>query len=99
MPENTELEDLDQLVNCPGWSVFTAMVEKQWGRASDGYHDAVEKAAKGDNPHAADHLRQILACQREILKVMAMVPNRIKLLKQGEKKGPLATMFGRRGSL
>ena len=94
--DNRELEDLEQLVSCPGWGRFATMVDDEWGRASDKFHDAVTNAARGDNPMAADHLRQIIAAQREIQGVMAKVPNRIKLL-----KGPQLVTAGqsRRGGL
>ena len=82
MDDTAELDDLDHLTHSPGWARFVAMVEQQWGRTSDRFFEAVEKAAKGDNPHAQDHLRQILAAQREIAAVMQMPANRLKLLKQ-----------------
>lgn len=78
---DTEYEDLVQLVNTKGWAQFEAMVQKQWGRESEAFHDAIEQAARGDNVHLQDHLRQILAAQREIQKVMQLPHNRIKQLK------------------
>mgnify|MGYP001617867606 FL=1 len=96
--ENTELEDLEQLVSMPGWGRFIAMVDEQWSRSSDKFYDAVTAAAKGDNPHAADHLRQILASQREIQGVMALVVNRIKLLKTPQLVS-IGAPLSRRGGL
>lgn len=97
MAENPELEDLDQLVNSAGWRRFTDMVEQQWGRGGDRFIDAVTNAAKGENQHAQDHLRQIIAAQREIQAVMALVPNRVKLLKGSEQ--PQLVGASRRGGL
>lgn len=96
--EDRELEDLDQLVKSAGWTRFLAMVDKEWGRASDRFHDAVTNAARGDNAHAADHLRQIIAAQREIQGVMQMVPNRLKQLTEAQKPRPELVM-SRRGGL
>lgn len=92
-----ELEDLDQLIHSAGWGRFVEMVDKQWGRGSDAYHDAVENAARGDNIHLQDHLRQILAAQREIAKVMEMVPQRLKQLKGAAQ--PALVGVSRRGGL
>lgn len=98
MAENTEYEDLDQLVNTRGWARFVQMVNKQWGRESDAFHDAIEQAARGDNVHLQDHLRQILAAQREIQKVLQLPQNRLNILKGGQ---PMEREYvgSRRGSL
>lgn len=98
MAENTELEDLDHLVHSPGWQRFTAMVEKEWGYASDRYIRGISDAARADNQHGMDHLRQMIACQREIQHVMQMIPLRLKAL-QGAEKPELAVVGSRRGGL
>lgn len=97
MAENREIEDLDHLVNSEGWRRFVEMVDRQWGRNSDTYHDAVSNAAKGDNAHMSDHLRQILAAQREILKVLDLPKQRLATLKKAEQHPVLA--MSRRGGL
>ena len=96
MSENAELEDLDQLVNSAGWARFVDMVNEQWGRGSDRFMSAVTDAARGDNVHLQDHLRQILAAQREIQAVMQIPQNRLKLLKQPQM---VAAGQSRRGGL
>ena len=96
MAENAELENLDQLVNSPGWTLFQQMVDKEWGRTGDRYIDAVTNAARGEDTAAVGILRQILAAQREIGIVMAMVPNRIKMLKLQQ---PVGAGQSRRGGL
>ena len=82
MTENAEREDLEQLVNCPGWGRFLSMVDEQWGAAGARYRDAVTNAARGSDADAINQLRQIIAAQREIQLVMGMVEHRLKLLKQ-----------------
>ena len=96
--ENSELEDLDQLVNSAGWQRFRDHVNAEWGRNSETYHDAIEKAASGDNVHLQDHLRQILAAQREILKVMRWATDRIGYLKRVDHRVQ-EPVLSRRGSL
>lgn len=100
MAENSELEALDQLVNSDGWRVFTAMVQNVYGRSSDRFYNAVEASARGDNPHAQDHLRQIIAEQRGALEAVALAANRIKILK-GANPVPQAHAYvgSRRGNL
>jgi len=82
MSENSEREDLDQLVNSAGWKRFMDMVEQDWGRGSDRFLEAVTNAAKGDNVHLQDHLRQILAAQREVMAVIQKPVTRLKQLQQ-----------------
>lgn len=97
MSENAEVEDLEQLMACPGWARFVDMTEKQWGRNSETFHDAVENAAKGDNVHLSDHLRQILTAQREIMKLLDLPAQRLKLLKGASARPEL--VVSRRGGL
>lgn len=96
MAENTELEDLDHLINSPGWARFVDAVDKQWGAAGDRYASAITNAARiGADADAMAQLRQIIAAQREIQAVMSYIPNRVKLLKHeqpqlvGSRRGPL----------
>ena len=97
MSENRELEDLEQLVACPGWGRFAEMVDRQWGGNGARYRDAVTAAARiGSNEDAVNQLRQIIAAQREIQNVMGLVNHRIKMLKpQPEREAALS----RRGGL
>jgi len=95
--DKSELEDLDQLVNSDGWKRFSQMVQDTYGRGGERFFTAVTNAAKGDNPHAQDHLRQILAEQRGALDAVAMVPNRIKLLKQATAQPTPVYIGSRRG--
>ena len=97
MAENSELEDLEQLVSMPGWGRFAGMVDQQWGGAGARYRDAITNAARiGADAEAMSQLRQIIAAQREIQIVMGLVNNRIKQL-----KGPQLVAGGqsRRGGL
>ncbi len=96
MSENSELEDLEQLVSMPGWGRFAGMVDEQWGGNGARYRDAITNAARADDANAVQQLRQIIAAQREIQIVMGLVGNRIKQL-----KGPQLVAGGqsRRGGL
>ena len=95
--DKSELEDLDQLVNSDGWARFSKMVQDTYGRTSDRFFNAVTAAAAGDNPHAQDHLRQIIAEQRGAIEAAAMPAARIKALKQASQQPAHAYVGSRRG--
>lgn len=97
MPENSELEDLDQLVASPGWQRFVAMANEQWAASSEWFLNELDQALKTDDTAGHTHFRQVRAAQREIQKVLRMVPERIKALKQPEK--PADPVMSRRGGL
>lgn len=101
MAENAELEDLDQLVTCPGWGRFLKMVDQQWGAAGERYTQAITNAARiGADADAMSQLRQIVAAQREIQTVMQMIPNRLHRLKQVKQAQSVPELAGsRRGGL
>ena len=99
MAENRDLEDLDALVKSPGWAIFTRMVEQTYGRTSDRFYNAVTAAAKGDNPHATDHLRQIIAEQRGALDAVGLVAQRLKVLTPPTVHELREYVGSRRGSL
>lgn len=102
MAENPELEALDQLVSCPGWTLFQSMVNKEWGTTEGGgatFVKAISDAAKADDPNATALLRQIICAQREIHKVMQLVPQRLALLKRSSAEHPNEFVGSRRGSL
>ena len=98
MSENSELEDLEQLVSMAGWGRFAGMVDEQWGGNGHRYKDAIVAAARGDDANAISQLRQIIAAQREIQLVMGMVAHRIKTLKLHAAGAP-ALALSRRGGL
>lgn len=84
MAENHELEALDQLVNSEGWALFRGMVDKQWGPSSDWFLGELDKALAVDGQAGTDHFRQVRAAQREIQKVMGLVPHRIAQIKASQ---------------
>lgn len=84
----------------PGWQRFQAMVAKEWGTAEGGgsaFLAAISNAAKNQDQDAMAQMRQILVAQREIQKVMQLIPTRVSMLKQGV--GPDAYIGSRRGAL
>jgi len=82
MSENPEREALEELVNCEGWAILSRMVDQTFGRTSDRFFNAVTQAAAATNPHAPEHLRQIIAEQRGAFEALALATNRLKVLKQ-----------------
>lgn len=71
----SEREDLDALLQSPGWQRFVKHVEQEWGREDGGgamYHAAILKIANNeDDPKAMAQLRQVVAAQREIRKILS----------------------------
>lgn len=101
MPENVELEALEQLVACPGWSQFQGMVAKEWGTSEGGgsmFLKAVTDVMRLESAESSAQLRQIITAQREIQKVMQIVPARLALLKRGGVSSG-DTIQSRRGAL
>lgn len=101
MAENVELEALDQLVNSAGWKIFTSVIAREWGTSEGGgavFVDQVSKAVQHTGPEATEHLRQIVAAQREIQRAMRWPLDRIAALKKHEPNTGLRVM-SRRGSL
>lgn len=84
MAENHELEALDQLVNSEGWTLFRAMVDKQWHPSSQWFLDQLDKALAADGLSGTEQFRQVRAAQREIQKVMNCVPLRIAQIKASQ---------------
>lgn len=97
MAENSELEDLDQLVSSPGWQRFVAMVNEQWAAGAEWFLKELDTALGTDDATGHTHFRQVRASQREIQKVLRMVPDRIKALKQPEPSKD--SVMSRRGGL
>lgn len=98
--DNTELEDLDQLVNSDGWHRFVEMVQKDWGPAGERYVNAVNATMKvGDEITAVQQMRQVIVAQREIMAVVNAPANRIRQLKQASAMPEVAYIGSRRGGL
>lgn len=99
MAENHELEALDQLVNSDGWKLFAGMVDKQWGPSSEWFLGELDKALSHDDRSGTEHFRQVRASQREIQRLMQMVPQRIKTLKDASVRSSGDFVGSRRGPL
>lgn len=101
MSENVELEALDQLVNSEGWKIFSSVISREWGSSEGGgavFVDQVTKAVQHTGPEATEHLRQIVAAQREIQRAMRWPLERIAALKKCDLKSG-SPVLSRRGSL
>lgn len=104
MAENVELEALDQLISLEGWQRFRNLVAEEWGTPENGggsqFLAAVKAAAALNDADATAQLRQIIVAQREIHKIMEMIPQRVAQMKR-TKLGPEsdAAPLSRRGAL
>lgn len=98
-------EDLDHLVHSPGWMRFLAHVEQEWGtREKGGGARFTQAAREAADIHAkdvaVDHLRQIMAAQREVHNLIAWVDETLKqTTKQEQELVPVARDYSRRGGL
>lgn len=103
MDAQGEYEDYDDLVRNAGWQRFCAYVEGLWGAPGtsngDFFKNAVTNAATDrNNENATAKLREVLAAQIEIHRLMAHPATRVKELKPRE--APAQEFVGsRRGSL
>lgn len=83
--DSNEREELDALVRSDGWRVFTAFVSSEWGPGGRAFIDAVTKAAdRVDNQQATDHLRQIMAAQKIVQRLITWPSERLKALAPAE---------------
>ena len=81
--DNSEREDLDQLVRSDGWRRFLEHVEHEWGTREKGggvrFAQATYTAASDTSEaDALSKLRQICVAQREIHTLIAWVDGRLK---------------------
>jgi len=84
-----EREDLDALINSPGWQRFKQRVELEWGTSEGGGSRFVTQTmaiAKEDDATALPKMRQIIAAQREIQAAMRWPGERLDTLKRTETK-------------
>lgn len=83
--DSNEREELDALVRSEGWRLFTAFVNSEWGSGGRAFVDAITKAADNrDNEQATDHLRQIIAAQKIVQRLVAWPAERLKALEPAE---------------
>ena len=104
--DNSEREDLDQLVRSDGWRRFLAHVEQEWGtkergggvRFANATYNAASESSEAD---ALSKLRQICVAQREIHALIAWVEGRLKDATKADQElvavGPID--YSRRGRL
>ena len=98
----SEREDLDALLQTPGWQRFLRHVAQEWGAEDGGgamYHGAVTAAAKDDDdPRALAKLRQIVVAQREIQKLVRWPATQLAAATKQE-QDPVGAGSSRRGGL
>lgn len=79
---DTELDDLDGLLIDPGWKLFAAYAEQQWGDTAvvKRMENAVG-ATLGNEDEAREHTQAILAAKRHIRALLEWPGRRVKELK------------------
>lgn len=97
--EDTEREDLDALVNHPGWARFCQYVAREWGNEEGNglrFMQGVKDAANDLTSQGPDKLRQVIVAQREIQTLLSWPRKRMRELSP---RPELAVSGSRRGSL
>lgn len=99
--EQTEREELEALLDSPGWAVFHRYVQSEWGPGGRAFESAAIAAAdQTTNPNAIAHLQQIIASRREILRIVQWPGERLKALKEAQPSLVTASVpLSRRGHL
>lgn len=91
-------EELEALTQSEGWKLFVAQTVSEWGPGGRAFIDATTKAANGTDADAIGWLRQIIAAQREIQKLMRWPDEELARLKERELVAT-STDYSRRGRL
>lgn len=95
MSESTERQELEELIQMPGWSRLRAYAETEWqGQLGDKLAQAVGAT---DDALALQQLRQILVAKREIARLLQWPVDRVAALKRAEP--PAIAGSSRRGRL
>jgi hypothetical protein len=82
MTDRNELEDLDALVQSPGWLRVLTLFEAQWGRSGQRYCDVLEKMANStDRMAVADDLQRVIWVRKELELFMRGVEARVAELR------------------
>lgn len=92
------LEALESLIESPGWRVFRAHVEQEWGPTGQRYQAELDKALDALDDHAsASQARQVRSGQKVILALLRWPEEELaRLTRQAQQ--PEITM-SRRGTL
>lgn len=83
MSEATQAErdDLEGLLQHPGWARYQQMVQREWGPSGERYQQAVELAAsKADPDLTRDSLKVIILTHKEIKRLLALPVERVQHL-------------------
>lgn len=90
-------EALAGLIDHPGWALFRAMVQQEWGDAGRRFESELDRLAEADDAVTVSRMRQVSVARREILRLMRWPSEELK--KVAEKKEPELTVMSRRGGL
>lgn len=98
MSDTTELNDLQSLVECPGWPRLKQRLMTEWGPAGNRYVQALERVANDPDPgQAAQNMRMVIWVRKEIEGFFMGIEGRLSTLKAKDK--PVEPSMSRRGSL
>jgi hypothetical protein len=96
MTDASELEDLETLIACPGWTRVERKFTEQWGRAGSRYLDLLEKMANStDRAAVADEIQRVIWVRKEIELFFRGIESRVVELRNRKPE----TVGSRRGVL
>ena len=97
MTDSRELEDLDGLIQHPGWTRYKALFDAEWGAAGARFTTALDQMANDtDKVRAADNMQRVIWVRKEMTNFLRSVEQRVTELRH--RAEPVATM-SRRGVL
>ena len=102
MSEQTEREDLEQLVMCPGWLRFAQYVRKSWG--PEGYGLRIKRAvteAKAAGQDQSDAVARVDAANDAVNEVLSWPTERARALlaQETQRRHEREPTLSRRGTL
>lgn len=86
-------EDLKALLQSPGWQLFVAIVESEYGAEATlaKQEAALAKLSRGDAEGISDTVQQIQVARREVFKMLRLPESRLAdLTKKERPAGPFA---------
>lgn len=80
-----ELEDLEALIDSPGWARFRAIADREWGAVAyrQKIQQLLQRVGAGEVENAAHLVMQLEVAAREVEKLFVFVEERIKFLRHG----------------
>jgi hypothetical protein len=95
---NETVQNLESLLQHPGWRLFCEHIEAEWGKHGHLFHAELDKALDLiDNDAAASQARQIRSFQKRLVHLIVWPSEQIARFKRAEREQEVT--MSRRGGL